>query len=100
MSLFLITFCLMALAVAGMAIGVIFGRAPIAGSCGGLNAVDGSGKCLACSRPCRKARRAQAGKVATIERHIEPGSIERPGTPDAEPLRRGRTSEVDPSSRT
>ncbi|NND91988.1 MAG: (Na+)-NQR maturation NqrM [Granulosicoccus sp.] len=58
MALFLITFGIMVLAVLGMAIGVIFGRTPIAGSCGGLNAVDGSGTCQSCSRPCAARRKA------------------------------------------
>lgn len=60
MALFLVTFCVIALAVAGMAVGVVFGRRPIAGSCGGLNAVNGSGACVACSRPCRQRRRDMA----------------------------------------
>ncbi len=72
MGLFLVTFAAMALAVLGMAIGVVFGRAPIAGSCGGLNAVDGSGQCQSCSRPCKTSRRrAQAShgiaKSETVE---------------------------------
>lgn len=53
MSVFLVTFCVMLLAVIGMAVGVIFGRQPIAGSCGGLNNVDESGNCQSCSRPCK-----------------------------------------------
>lgn len=60
MALFLVTFLIMALAVAGMAVGVMFGRNPIAGSCGGLNAVDASGACTACSRPCRQRRKVMA----------------------------------------
>jgi hypothetical protein len=60
MALFLTTFFIMTLAVGGMAIGVMLGRAPIAGSCGGLNAVDGSGACQSCSRPCRSRKKAMA----------------------------------------
>lgn len=56
MALFFVTFFIMALAVGGMAIGVIFGRSPIAGSCGGLNAVDGA--CQSCSRPCKSRNQA------------------------------------------
>ncbi|GAB2782915.1 (Na+)-NQR maturation NqrM [Halomonas shantousis] len=37
MTIWLLAFGLMLLLVAGMAIGVILGRKPIAGSCGGLN---------------------------------------------------------------
>ena len=60
MAMFLVTFGVMLLAVAGMAIGVIFGRTPIAGSCGGLNAVNGSSACQSCSRPCSSKRNAMA----------------------------------------
>jgi len=44
--MFAVSLVVMLLVVAGMAIGVMNGRAPIAGSCGGLNA---SGKCGLCS---------------------------------------------------
>ena len=60
MAMFLITFAVMVLAIAGMAIGVLFGRTPIAGSCGGLNAVNGSSECQSCSRPCSSKRTAMA----------------------------------------
>lgn len=59
MAIFLVTFVVMAVAVVGMAVGVIFGRSPIAGSCGGLNAVDDSGACLSCSRPCKSREQAK-----------------------------------------
>lgn len=39
------SFIIIVLAVAGMAIGVLAGRAPIKGSCGGLN----GGSCELCS---------------------------------------------------
>lgn len=54
MSLFLVTFFIMTLAVLGMAIGVLVGRNPIRGSCGGLNAIPGI-EC-ACSAPCEKKK--------------------------------------------
>lgn len=41
------TFVLLALVVAGMAIGVMFGRKPLKGSCGGLNN-GGEGSCNVC----------------------------------------------------
>lgn len=62
MTLFVVTFIIVAVVVLAMAVGVIAGRKPIAGSCGGLAKVglecDGG-----CENPCPKrlARmRAQA----------------------------------------
>ena len=46
----LMSFVIIALAVTGMAIGVMAGRSPIKGSCGGLNA----GGCELCSGKCRQ----------------------------------------------
>ena len=70
MGLFLVTFAIMALALLGMAIGVIFGRSPIKGSCGGLNKIQGI-ECF-CSKPCDKKRRAMeladAGEQPLIRR--------------------------------
>lgn len=53
MSTFLLALIVFALVIAAMAVGVIFGRKPIAGSCGGLGAVglecEGG-----CEKPCPK----------------------------------------------
>ncbi len=46
----LLSFVIIALAVSAMAIGVIAGRSPIKGSCGGLN----GGGCELCSGNCRR----------------------------------------------
>ncbi|MDX1653648.1 MAG: (Na+)-NQR maturation NqrM [Candidatus Competibacteraceae bacterium] len=59
MGTFLVAFIIMAVAVGAMAVGVIFGRQPIAGSCGGLNKIDGL-ECGICDRPCEKRRRIMA----------------------------------------
>lgn len=48
MTLFLTVFAFMLMVVMAMAVGVIFGRKPIAGSCGGLAAVGIEGKCEIC----------------------------------------------------
>ncbi|WLD59339.1 (Na+)-NQR maturation NqrM [Salinispirillum sp. LH 10-3-1] len=48
MTLFITVFVFMLLVVMAMAVGVIFGRKPIAGSCGGLAAVGIEGKCEIC----------------------------------------------------
>lgn len=71
MGLFLVTFGVMVLAVSGMAIGVVLGRAPLAGSCGGLNAVNGSGECQSCSRPCMTARGHKNAQVAADNVAVE-----------------------------
>lgn len=47
----ILSFVVIALAVAGMAIGVMAGRSPIRGSCGGVN----GRRCELCSNRCRKA---------------------------------------------
>jgi hypothetical protein len=50
MTVFIITFFVLLLIVAGMAIGIIAGRPAIKGSCGGLNQIGLSGSCSgACS---------------------------------------------------
>lgn len=47
MDTFVFTFAIFLLAVGGLAVGVIAGRAPIKGSCGGLNCIKGT-RCGAC----------------------------------------------------
>lgn len=46
----LITFAVLLATIAGMAIGVMNGRKPISGSCGGLN----GGRCELCSGKCKR----------------------------------------------
>ncbi|GAB4305055.1 MAG: hypothetical protein Kow0083_15530 [Methylophaga sp.] len=45
MTTFIAAFILLLLVVAGMAIGVMFGRPSIKGSCGGLNQIGLGGSC-------------------------------------------------------
>lgn len=45
-----LSFVIVALVIVAMGIGVLAGRAPIKGSCGGLN----GGGCALCSGRCRK----------------------------------------------
>ena len=56
MTLFLTTFVIITAVVAMMAIGVIFGRSAIKGSCGGVN---NGGECL-CTQKCEKRRKLEA----------------------------------------
>jgi uncharacterized protein len=49
--LYLVSFVIIVLAVTGMAVGVIFGRPAIKGSCGGI-----AGECPHCTRECRRRK--------------------------------------------
>ncbi|MDD1783450.1 (Na+)-NQR maturation NqrM [Enterovibrio sp. ZSDZ35] len=64
MSVYLITFSVFLLVIAGMAIGFIIQRKTISGSCGGLGAVGIEKECD-CPEPCdaRKKREARAAKT-------------------------------------
>ena len=48
METFVIAFGAFMVVMVGMAIGVMFKRKPIAGSCGGLNAISDADHCLVC----------------------------------------------------
>lgn len=53
MEIFLISFVVMVISLLGMAIGVLRGKSPIKGSCGGLNTLSRLGlDCSGCSEPC------------------------------------------------
>lgn len=59
MTLFLITFAIIAMVIALMAVGVIFGRNAIKGSCGGAN----NGDCV-CVQKCEKRLKMEAEALA------------------------------------
>lgn len=72
---FVAAFVLLCLLVAGMAVGVLFARKPIKGSCGGLSALGMKGDCEVCGgnpdacedsvpRDAPLARPASTGKKA------------------------------------
>lgn len=48
MAEFVLTFIIFAAVVLAMAVGVLHGRAPISGSCGGLNNMGEAGACEIC----------------------------------------------------
>lgn len=50
MTTFILTFILLTLVVILMSLGVVLMGKNIKGSCGGLNAVSGSDKCLVCNK--------------------------------------------------
>ena len=66
MTVFLLSAVVVALVIAGMAIGVIMGREPIKGSCGGLGALGVDQACEICGgdpRQCdEETRDGQAGR--------------------------------------
>ena len=49
MTVLILSFAAMLIAVLGLSLGVLLGRRPIQGSCGGIG-----GQCGACSRGCRE----------------------------------------------
>jgi uncharacterized protein len=51
MTIFLVAFLVMGLAILAMAVGVLFGRRPIGGSCGGLDRL-GLECDAGCDKPC------------------------------------------------
>jgi hypothetical protein len=50
MATFLFAFVLLMLIMLGMALGVILRGKTIKGSCGGLNAISGTDRCMVCSK--------------------------------------------------
>ena len=48
MSTMLLTFLVLLILLLGMSVGVIFGKKPIAGSCGGLQGLDPDRNCELC----------------------------------------------------
>ena len=59
-----LTLLVVVLCFAAMAVGVLLGRKPIAGSCGGLGAVGVEGDCGACAKPAHECPRKQAAREA------------------------------------
>lgn len=62
--LWLITFMVMMLVVAGMAVGVMAGRKPIAGSCGGIGATGIESSCTLCGGNPQKCEESSRGPEA------------------------------------
>ncbi len=67
MAIFLISTLVIGLVIAGMAIGVIMGRAPIKGSCGGMGALGIDTACDLCGgnpQMCEEETRSSEGGKA------------------------------------
>lgn len=67
MTTFLITFGIFLLVIAAMAIGYMFQRKPVKGSCGGLGAV-GIDKVCNCPEPCDARKKREAREAARAEK--------------------------------
>ncbi len=61
MTIFLVTFLVMGIAILAMAVGVLFGRRPIGGSCGGLERL-GLECDAGCDKPCPERLALMASK--------------------------------------
>jgi hypothetical protein len=74
MSTFLVVLGFMLLIMAAMAIGVILGRKPIAGSCGGLNQLglkEGCDICGGKDEVCEEENRKRKGQASARRRSDE-----------------------------
>ena len=78
MEIFALSFLMIALAMLGMGMGVLFGRRPIRGSCGGVASAKEPHECMLC------ASRKDGGGSTTVAH----GGVDRPrhdqagGSPD------------------
>ena len=56
MMVYLVTFIIIALAILGMALGVVLSDRRLKGSCGGLNTIKGLEGSCGCETPCEKKK--------------------------------------------
>ena len=56
---FIASFLIIAAALLAMAVGVLFGRRPVTGSCGGLNRTGLGIACMFCVKRCRREGRGK-----------------------------------------
>jgi uncharacterized protein len=57
MSSFIVTFFVMATVILLMSVGVLFGRKPVQGSCGGMNSIEGLKECEICGGEPQKCEK-------------------------------------------
>ncbi len=72
MSLFLISFVFIALVMAGMAVGVMAGRGPLKGSCGGMGALGIDRACDICGGNPQRCEEETRGVANTDNAEGEP----------------------------
>lgn len=58
MNLLAATLLVFLLAAAGLAVGLMFGRSAVRGSCGGLSVIPGVERLCSCDEPCPRRKRA------------------------------------------
>lgn len=58
MNLLVATLLVFLLAAAGLALGLMFGRSALRGSCGGLSVIPGVKRLCSCDEPCPRRKRA------------------------------------------
>lgn len=75
MATILLAMFLVLVLFAAMAIGVIFGRAPIRGSCGGMSAMAGGGSCAICGGDPVKCE--EASTAPAVEPEASAGVVRR-----------------------
>lgn len=73
MTVFLLVLALMLIGVGAMAVGVMFGRKPISGSCGGLanSGVAGGGPCEVCGGDPNRCETGEGDDTVTRDSHNE-----------------------------
>lgn len=64
MQTLLISFGLIAFVMLIMSVGVLMGRKPVQGSCGGLNKIEGMGECEICGGDTNKCSESPSDKQA------------------------------------
>ncbi len=70
MIVFIITLCVLLLVVVGMSVGVLMGRGPIKGSCGGMGAVGIDSNCEICggnAKKCEDSRKTKDTKETSAD---------------------------------
>jgi len=67
MTTILLTVVLVAVLVAAMAVGVMFGRPPIKGSCGGMSALAGDKDCPICGGDREKCEESEGRPTSAAE---------------------------------
>ncbi|PIE45585.1 MAG: Na(+)-translocating NADH-quinone reductase subunit E [Gammaproteobacteria bacterium] len=77
MNTFLVIFAMFLLMITLMALGVMFKRKPISGSCGGLSNV-GVEKACDCDKPCQKRLLEDADRLSDEPIYFEVQKVQKP----------------------